>query len=660
MKTPPLLTLCALLLWGWQAEMLPWAALMGVLLELSRLVSTRWELSDSDLNRVWDLCGLLFLGAAVIIYTSEDVMDAFAFARWQPFIFFPMMLAQAWSAQEKIALRTFSWLMRRSSGGPLADKRINISFLYFAVCIMGASAANQRSPWFYPAMAALVLLALKSVQPRRLSTPAWLTLACLVAVAGHTGQEQLRVLQSKVESAVGNWLGSLARGRMDFGESRTAIGRIGRIKLSGKIVLRVDSEPGSAPPPLLREMSFDGYRHGLWSASKTALSSTVVDTNDAVSLLPEKVNASAASISRYLPKGRGLLALPHGTFEMRNLPVALETSPMGVAKVTAGPGFVNFTARFGPGESLDAPPDDADLAVPEPERAALAEIAGALNLDSKSESEKIQTIARYFQDHFSYSLYLGESRFNRAENETALSRFLRETRAGHCEYFATATALLLRQAGIPARYATGYAVQEPAGNGKTFVVRERHAHAWTMVYRDDKGAWEDLDTTPASWNEIEETRASFFEPISDAFSRLWLEFSKWRWSKANRTRYLVALLIPLVLFLVWRIIFNKQRRRTGKARLNLAAQAPWPGTDSEFYLLERKLAEQGLERAPDEPLNHWKQRVFAAQKVPSDALDTALQLHLKYRFDPRGLTPAERGDLRENTTRCVEEMARIR
>ena len=61
-----------------------------------------------------------------------------------------------------------------------------------------------------------------------------------------------------------------------------------------------------------------------------------------------------------------------------------------------------------------------------------------------------------------------------------MSRFLLRTRSGHCEYFATATVLLLRQLGIPARYAVGYAVHE--ATGRKYVVRQRDAHAWCLVW----------------------------------------------------------------------------------------------------------------------------------------------------------------------------------
>ena len=78
--------------------------------------------------------------------------------------------------------------------------------------------------------------------------------------------------------------------------------------------------------------------------------------------------------------------------------------------------------------------------------------------------------------------------------KSALSHFLLQSRAGHCEYFATATVLLLRAAGIPARYCRGYAVQEFSKLENRFIVRDRHAHAWTLAYVD--GIWTNFDTTP--------------------------------------------------------------------------------------------------------------------------------------------------------------------
>ncbi len=68
--------------------------------------------------------------------------------------------------------------------------------------------------------------------------------------------------------------------------------------------------------------------------------------------------------------------------------------------------------------------------------------------------------------------------------------------AGHCEYFATVLALMLRHAGVPCRLVGGFLAQERADDGAV-IVRARHAHAWVEALLPD-GSWLTLDATPAS------------------------------------------------------------------------------------------------------------------------------------------------------------------
>jgi hypothetical protein len=93
--------------------------------------------------------------------------------------------------------------------------------------------------------------------------------------------------------------------------------------------------------------------------------------------------------------------------------------------------------------------------------------------------QKLLAVQNFFSGKFTYSLWQGPDKLA-TTNETSLTRFLLHSRSGHCEYFATATVLLLRELGIPARYAVGYAVHESSHHG--YVVRERDAHAWCLVW----------------------------------------------------------------------------------------------------------------------------------------------------------------------------------
>ena len=74
--------------------------------------------------------------------------------------------------------------------------------------------------------------------------------------------------------------------------------------------------------------------------------------------------------------------------------------------------------------------------------------------------------------------------------------FLENGESGYCVHFATAAAVLLRAAGVPARYVTGYAVDVVAGERVT--VTANQSHAW-VEYLNDDNIWTVLDATPGEW-----------------------------------------------------------------------------------------------------------------------------------------------------------------
>ena len=128
------------------------------------------------------------------------------------------------------------------------------------------------------------------------------------------------------------------------------------------------------------------------------------------------------------------------------------------------------------------------------------------------------------QEHFAGFAYATYRDTPVPAGSTALGDFLRRSRSGHCEYFAAATTLALRAAGIPTRYATGFAVYEYSALENAYLVRARHAHAWAQAHVD--GRWVDVDTTPPSWIEAEERRAPLWEGLADLAR--WAGF---RWSQ---------------------------------------------------------------------------------------------------------------------------------
>jgi hypothetical protein len=96
----------------------------------------------------------------------------------------------------------------------------------------------------------------------------------------------------------------------------------------------------------------------------------------------------------------------------------------------------------------------------------------------------------FLQKECHYSLKPGRFR-----TKQPVAEFLFEKKKGYCEYFASATAVLLRLEGIPARYVRGFTVREANRIGGHYAVREADAHAWVEAFVPGRG-WVEADATP--------------------------------------------------------------------------------------------------------------------------------------------------------------------
>jgi hypothetical protein len=148
--------------------------------------------------------------------------------------------------------------------------------------------------------------------------------------------------------------------------------------------------------------------------------------------------------------------------------------------------------------------------------------------------------------------------------------------------------------------------------------------------------------------------ASMWEPIRDFWSRMWFEFSKWRFSRSGLRPYFLLLLVPPLGLLIFRVFFRKQWNRFRRTRRDREGATFWPGSDSEFYLVERRLAARGHARGPEESAAHWLARIEETVPAEAPALRALLGLHNRLRFDPAGLAAKERATLREQSQRWME------
>ncbi len=626
MNFPALLVGAGVLFWGWQTNHPFIAIAMALLLEAPGYTRFRLEFSDTDYRRIADFSSALFAGVAVLLLVNQGTTrGVLSSLQWFPVVLAPLLLAQRVGAAGLIRTSAlFHYVRRQLRRDPsISDPLLDMSGPYVALLIIAAGAANSSGPGYFPGVIALTAWGLFTARPRGVPKFAFAALVVFAAGAGYAGQIGLSHLQAALEAWVDDFLIMLPN---DPERTLTRIGSIGRLKQHDSVALRLYApEKEGERLRLLHSASFNEYNHGAWIAREPPETGPVAGTP----------SGNAAIVLR-VPGGRTLLPLPAGTIDIVGLTgLTPQRSGLGAVTTHTVGGWLRYEVGYADADAGYAPPGAMDLALPQAERATLERIAFDLKL--KDASNPVETLGRFFQG-FSYSTWR-ESEV--AEGMTGLEDFLLRAKSGHCEYFAAATTLLLRAAGIPARYATGYAAMEYSTLEGAWLVRARHAHAWTRAYLG--GRWADVDLTPPNWLESE-------ADLAPAWERL-LDLARWaifRWSTRSQEEtsplwWLAAAVLAVIL--AWRIVTQRRAIRLG----NLAEFKTQPriGADSEFYTLEKSLSVRYRARAPHESLTAW---LLDLQKnldpAKSEKLLAILDLHSRYRFDPRGLTPEERAALR--------------
>ncbi|SHK17681.1 transglutaminaseTgpA domain-containing protein [Thermocrinis minervae] len=155
-----------------------------------------------------------------------------------------------------------------------------------------------------------------------------------------------------------------------------------------------------------------------------------------------------------------------------------------------------------PENYLDLPPN-----IPK----SIRSLAQLLEKDTSSDEEKVRRVIEYFKRDYSYTQNL------EGTSGDPLEYFLFVKKKGNCEYFASATAVLLRLMGVPARVVGGFKGGVYNPNGNYIIVTNSMAHVWVEAYVKGKG-WMRIDTTPP-YTSVEEI--SRFSLLLDAVVTYW-------------------------------------------------------------------------------------------------------------------------------------------
>ncbi|ASP38192.1 hypothetical protein CHH28_05605 [Bacterioplanes sanyensis] len=288
--------------------------------------------------------------------------------------------------------------------------------------------------------------------------------------------------------------------------------------------------------------------------------------------------------------------------------------------------------------SQAAAPDRYDVQLPQLFDTRIHRLARDVTQGADDAMAKAVALEQHLRTQYDYSF---ES-ILQSQGETPLDRFLFEDKRGHCEYFASAMAVMLRSIGIPARLITGFSATSQNPLTGYFEIRAIDGHAWTEAWID--GRWVTFE--PTAYYDLPEPQSSPFAgeqiqqyaediarrqqaadggwSLAGLLSSLWmlvytlvtvvLALLKWLllglWPL-----WLLLALVSLVAYLLRPRWWPQARARWSQWKL----QRYQPGdadASLRFYLfhLQRIGLLHGVERQPSQPADEW------SQQLPSPSL----------------------------------------
>ncbi|HVH42341.1 MAG TPA: DUF3488 and transglutaminase-like domain-containing protein [Labilithrix sp.] len=465
--------------------------------------------------------------------------------------------------------------------------------------------------------------------------------------------------------------------RMIGFSDKVDLGEVGAIRDVPALALRFDVEdlPEPRPPKLtlrLRGTAFDKYDGRRWqrTLSKTFASTAKSSEILALSRHPDVARDRRITIELE-PIDPTVVFLPPRTvaLQLRTQQQAIVGEPLELSK---GPeGEVRYSGEGAHGLRYDAfiatdrepivealPTQDRprylELPPDTPER--IAKLAHEWTDAQPTSYLKAKALEEHLKHDFKYQL--GSPSGGKPQ---PVDHFLFESRKGHCEFFSTAMAIMLREIGIPSRNVTGFVGGTYNRFGRYYAVRQGDAHSWVEAYLDDPiHGWVTFDPTPTSgaqplqdtsgawvyfrdllealsqrWSRYVigydlKTQVRIFEDISRRYEKMRSETGANRGTMEKVTRPSVlagaVLLLGLAAYVVW-------RRRRSMPRL-----AEGPGTKERidpqleaattlYRALELALISQGIPRPPSlPPLRHAEDLVIRQHPLA----DSILQLTNRY------------------------------
>ncbi len=408
--------------------------------------------------------------------------------------------------------RDFVYLAILSFGMVLTASVLTVDSLFFAIfcvfvllAVMTFVSMEMRRAW----ISAQPNLPSDMRKPRDLRrVPGALAWACaLLVITIVIGTVALFFLVPR--KATGGYLSAFAaRNGISTGFSEEVrLGEIGEIQQSNDVVMHVKFAAGSRVPAELRWRgialtNFDGSRW-ITDRDQEVMIPTTSGVLPSLSHLPRTTAGRdqrvAYDVSLEPFGSRVFFVLPqavviNGRYRM----IAVDLNNDTIFNADNSRGITDYSVvseippPMPPGGTNGQGPavDRRYLQLPNYVDARISSLAERITEDEATDFRKASAIERYLSTTYGYTLQLPL-----VPPKDPVANFLFERKAGHCEYFASSMALMLRLLRIPSRIVNGFRGGVYNDITGSYIVRARDAHSWVEAYFPDYG-WYTFDPTP--------------------------------------------------------------------------------------------------------------------------------------------------------------------
>ena len=458
---------------------------------------------------------------------------------------------------------------------------------------------------------------------------------------------------------------------------RVSIGEHGsRISPNPEVVLRVEF-PEDAPPArrelYWRGRSYDFFDGVAWSRSpaipRTFAGSAFYSARWTGDRVLQRIYATPLDVQVIFGMHPMVFVQPHS----RMRPMQDNVGDLWYYGAGAPSYSVISVAREPSPEELRVPYTEAVrgeefyLQLP-PLSDRLHALADSLTDGQPTRYDSVMAVQQYLRTQFRYTLDLPAS-----AREATLEHFLFRRRAGHCEYFSTALAVLLRSVGIATRNVNGFLGGNWNEFGEFMTVTQNEAHSWVEVWFPRYG-WVQFDGTPAATTDVAQQFGNWLGPLRGFFDGMEHRWNKWileynidtqvslfqrvaePFTQPNESgrlgwnpellRWLKMLLLLGAIAIALRLLFTIRRES-----MDVIAEG------RSYLRLRRAYERAGYPVRPHDPPLAFLRRLRSAHAPGAEHAQRVIDIYLRARFSGDPITLTEKRELEVSLQRALQAVA---